>query len=308
MKRWICLTFIVLIMLLSGCNNRNSNTDKQSDEYQIYYLDSKTSEIVSENYQPKSSAKEDLVGELLDELQKEPEHIIYTKAIPDTVTVNTYNFVDDQLIIDFGAAYSELTGIPEVLCRATVIKTLSQIQGVDIIQFNVNGQPLTDSNGAVIGFMTEEDFIVTTYDETNYMVTLYFANEAGDKLIETNVNIYNTGTGSIEEKVINQLINGSTEIGMYDTIPEGTVLLSVTTKEGICYVDLNEKFLEGLANIKNDKVTIYSIVNSLVELPSVNKVQFLINGEIKDFFRENIEFNGVFDRNLDIIMTEETKE
>lgn len=301
MKKWFCFILVILIAILSGCDSKNNNTDKPSAEYQVYYLDSKTSRIVSESYQPESTTKEDLVGELLNVLQKEPANIMLRKAIPDMVTINHYNFLDDQLMIDFGAAYSELTGIPEVLSRATIVKTLSQIQGVEIIQFNVNGQPLTDSNGIVVGFMTAKDFIESTSDVTNYMVTLYFANEAGDKLIETNVNIYNTGSGSIEEKVINQLINGPTEIGMYDTIPDGTILLSVTTKEGICYVDLNEKFLEGLSNIKDDRVTVYSVVNSLVELPSINKVQFLINGEMKGTFRESFEFNKVFERNLDLI-------
>ena len=147
-----------------------------------------------------------------------------------------------------------------VLCRAT-IETLCQIPGIVFVLFNVNDQPLIDSNGVQTGLMTAEFFIENTSAETNYKVTLYFANETGDLLKKTTRNIYYTGTSSIEELVINQLINGPTERGLYATVPEGTTLLNVSTKEGICYVDLNEKFIEKLTDI-TDEVAIYSIVNS----------------------------------------------
>jgi germination protein M len=137
-------------------------------------------------------------------------------------------------------------------------------------------------------------------------VKLYFANKTGDGLVEYATDIYYNGTGTIEELVINKLINGPTATGMYDTIPEGTVLLDVNTKDGICYVDFNEKFLDQLPDI-SDEIPIYSIVNSLVELPNmkINKVQFKINGEVQASYRENIEFDGFFERNLELI--EETK-
>ena len=89
---------------------------------------------------------------------------------------------------------------------------------------------------------------------------------------------------------------------MYPTIPEGTTLLNVTTKEGICYVDFNEKFLEKIPEITNE-TAIYSVVNSLMELPkrNISKVQFLINGEVVPTYREGFAFDGYFERNLSLI-------
>lgn len=87
---------------------------------------------------------------------------------------------------------------------------------------------------------------------------------------------------------------------MLKTIPDGTELLNVSTKDGICYVDFNEKFMDKMEGIK-DEVVIYSVVNSLVELSTINKVQFTINGEIKKNYREGISFDGLFERNLDLV-------
>ena len=66
------------------------------------------------------------------------------------------------------------------------------------------------------------------------------------------------------------------------------------------HIHFNAKFLEGVPDIK-DEVTIYSVVNSLVELPSVNKVQFMIDGQRVAKYRETIPFDGTFERNLDLI-------
>jgi len=48
-------------------------------------------------------------------------------------------------------------------------------------------------------------------------------------------------------------------------------------------------------------VTIYSIVNSLVELSNVNKVQISINGDTSTTYREKFAFSTVYERNLDLV-------
>lgn len=69
------------------------------------------------------------------------------------------------------------------------------------------------------------------------------------------------------------------------------------TKDGICYVNLDESFLTVVNNVSTD-VAVYSIVNSLVELSNINKVQILINGEVPESFQTT-----TFERNLDIVTT-----
>lgn len=297
MKRVFNIMLLIMVLLLTSCSG-NNEAQVSKNEYMIYYLDSKSLGIVSEGYISEGDSKEELVVELLEVLQSEPTNMVYKKAIPEEVTIKDYSIVDNQLIINFDTNYSQLTEIPEVLCRATVVKTMCQIPGVDFVLFNVNGQPLIDSNGVQTGLMTAEFFVENTGAEINYKVTLYFANETGDLLKITTRNIFYTGAAPIEELVVNQLINGPTEMGLYETIPEDTTLLNVSTKESICYVDFNEKFLEKLPNI-TDEVAIYSVVNSLVELPGINKVQFRINGQSIETFGSTA-FDVLFERNLSI--------
>ena len=61
---------------------------------------------------------------------------------------------------------------------------------------------------------------------------------------------------------------------------------------------ISMKFLEKLPDV-TDGVAIYSIVNSLVELPGINKVQFRINGQPAETFH-NTNLGVLFERNLAI--------
>jgi germination protein M len=302
MKKQLAIIAIVLMALLLGACDKNSN-DKEADNksvVSVYYLDSKSSGLVSEDYELIGTEKEEQIEELLYMLKKGPENVVYKSALPENVTIKEFSFnEEDQLTINFETTYSELEGIPEVLCRAAIVKTVCQMEGVEYVVFNVNGQPLKEAD-KVVGFLTEEDFIDSTGTDTKTKVKLYFANGSGDELVEYETSINYTGIGTLEELVLQQLINGPTEIGMQSTIPEGTILLNVSTKEGICYVDFNEKFLEKLPDI-SDEIAIYSIVNTLVELQGINKVQFTINSEIVKTYREGTPFDVTFERNLDLI-------
>ena len=102
--------------------------------------------------------------------------------------------------------------------------------------------------------------------------------------------------------MVRQLIAGPLpeETGMQSAMPHGTIINKVTKKDGICYLDLNGMFLEDLPGV-TDEVVIYSIVNSLAEISGISKVQFMVNGEVQKKYRENIPFDGLFERNLDLV-------
>jgi germination protein M len=176
---------------------------------------------------------------------------------------------------------------------------------VESIEFNVNGQPLMGVNEKPIGFMESSDFIDNTRAE-NVFVTMYYADETGKTLVSSNLKISYDGNRSIEQLIIQQLISGPEVIEgplekeMKKSIPDGTELLKITTKDGICYVDFNDKFMSNIQGVEDD-VVIYSVVNSLVELSGINKVKFTINGEVKKNYGDGIPFEGLFERNLEIV-------
>lgn len=306
-KRYLIGVLILMSsMLLMACGTKKTATSNDS-QYYLYYIDKDETKVVREVYEPEATDCEGLIAEFIKALDKEPKNYSYRKAKPDTVIVKDYTYNGGgQLVINFESGYADLKGISEILTRAAIVKTFCQIDGVDYVEFQIAGQQLRDKNEKPIGMMQGENFIDNTGDETKYKqnakISLFFANDSGKKLVESNIIVNYNGTIPMEQLIIEQLIAGPLSDDKYATIPQGTKLLKATTKEGICYVDFNEKFLEKLDGI-SDEVAIYSVVNSLVEMSTINKVQFKINGELVKTFGENVQFDGMFERNLDVVET-----
>lgn len=316
-KPWLLLSLFLLSIFLAGCSKKASkgNWSDSSSDYYIYYLDNKETQVAREPFKPKGSTVEDLLEEYMVALRdRKPTNLTYKKALPDYVKMVISDPIEnEQLTLRFDDSYLNLTGASEVLCRAAIVKTLCQIEGIQYVQFIVDGQPLKDSYDLPIGFMQAEDFIDNTGGEIKYeqnaTVILYFADATGKKLVDTRVKIKYDGTIPLEQLVINQLIKGPKSIeGVKDnevlrTVSEKAELNKATVKDGVCYVDFSKEFLKEMDGV-SIMTSIYSVVNSLVEISEVNKVQFTINGQpVKSF--GGIELDIPLERNLDIVKKSE---
>ena len=229
----------------------------------------------------------------------------YETLLGKEISVEGHTLDNGLLTLDFGESYHNLKGTREILVRASIVRTLTQIPDVERMAFTVRGEQLTDAAGAAVGVMAADTFIENAGNEINAYekvdLKLYFANETGDSLVEENRRnvVYNSNI-SLEKLVVEKLVEGPTTEGAYPTVNPTTKIVSVNVKDGTCYVDLNNDFLSQPYNVASD-VTIYSITNSLVELSNVNRVQISVNGESNISYRENMSLNNVFERNLDIL-------
>ena len=60
----------------------------------------------------------------------------------------------------------------EVLCRAAVVQTLVQVDGIDFVSFYVGDDVLKDREGIPIGLMSADDFVQNTGSSlSSYQVT-----------------------------------------------------------------------------------------------------------------------------------------
>ena len=107
----------------------------------------------------------------------------------------------------------------------------------------------------------------------------------------------------MEKLVTEQVIEGPKEKGMRPTVTPTTKILGATIKDGICYLNLSADFLT-LSYPVSEEMVIYSLVNSLTELPNVNKVQISIDGESDMYFGDHILMSTIFERNLEIVEKE----
>lgn len=304
MKKFLTILFVLSLLLgLSACGEEQVDPDRL---YKVYYISNTETKVEAHDYVMQSDTPEEQFQELMECLSTMPDKLEYKAPLTMGFSVLGYKLEEGKLVIDLDEHYSELSFTTEVLVRAAIVCTMTQVSGVDSVELTVAGSQLYDSLNNLVGRMTAEDFINNMGSEINSYETahlkLYFANETGDGLIAVERSKpYNTNI-SLDRLVVEQLIAGpsSSIDGIYPTINPDTKPVSVVTKDGVCYVNLDETFLNQIYNVTAD-VTIYSIVNSLVELSNVNKVQISINGDTSGMYREKYSFTTVFERNLDLV-------
>jgi len=299
----ICLLAISCIFLAS-CTKPQAAVE---DGFKLYYLNEEETFVVSEPYDPESTGIDDLILELIHALSVPPKNDRYKKAKPDSVQVHDYSYEEGKpLTIYFDNTYNLLEGTTEILSRAAIVSTFCQIDGIDLVEFYVRGQPLALSNELPVGMMKADDFMLITDTLMNYKkeetATVYFANEDGTALVPYHVKTSYDGFVSKEQLIMKLLIMGPMDGACLPTIPENTRINKISVKNKVCYIDLSSDFLEARPDV-SEEITIYSIVNSLTEQSSVTNVQFSIDGEFMRNYR-NMEFSGLFERNLSLMEEE----
>ena len=301
-KKHLLFFFSVLLLFCAGCG-RKENATEGKDRYSIYYLNREETKIAEFAYYTDTKEPMKVLGELLQVLGQTPQNVGYHETISNFM-ITAFSINDNVVQISVDDHYSDLSPTTEVLTRAAIVRTLSQIDGITYVSMKQGNHDLTDHTGAVINAMTADQFVdnagneINTYENVN--LTLYFASENGKYLIKAIRSVEYNSNISVEKLIVEKLIGGPIGEGLYPTINSNTKIESVTVKDKICYVNLSEDFLNQQYNVLPE-VTIYSLVNSLVELESVNKVQIAINGDTGKVFREIIELSSPFERNLDIL-------
>lgn len=305
MKKIKACLICLCLCLLAGCG---SNEDEDKEKYMVYYVDKDENKVVEEEILVEETETREILQALFHALKTPPENTSLRSAIPEGVELESFSYTDQQLVLNFDANYSLMSPTGEVLSRAAIVRTLCQVDDVEYVAFNVAGEPLVNVSGMPVGYMTADQFVDNAGNEINayekVSLTLYFADESGSRLEAHQVErVYNSNI-SLDKLVVEELVagprDGESEENGYATISSSTEIVSVITRDGVCYVNLGDGFLTKQGNVSAE-VAIYSIVNSLVELSTVNKVQISINGNTDVVYMENVPLSQVFERNLEII-------
>ncbi|MBO5159706.1 MAG: GerMN domain-containing protein [Lachnospiraceae bacterium] len=299
-KLRIFLLLAILAVIFTGCGKEAPAADGTV----VYYLNKDVTSIVPVSCKITGDGPEIRVEEFLAKLESAPESVDLRRTIPESVKILSYTLDRKQLYLDFSAEYLNMDKATEVLVRAAIVKTMVQVDEVSFIGIRVAGEPIKDSTGSTIGLMNENTFLDNMGSEENATkitnLNLYFANKTGDKLKNQSCVVEYNANVAVEKVIVEQLIAGPTEEGYYATIPKDTKVMNVTTKDGVCYVNLDTGFT-GQGYDVLGTVTIYSIVNSLTELPGVTDVQILVNGETNISYKDNISLETIFQRNMEMI-------
>lgn len=316
MKKVILASILVLVVtFIWGCSTSLNNTGKSSpgipflkasgkQVINLYFTNADSSKIACEAREVSINSEKHMSEVAILELLKGPVSPDMKRAIPEGTKLLNIKQEGAVVTVNLSKEYNNTESVGGIVARFSVVNTLCDLQNVQKVVIQVEGKELTDTNGKTLGALGKDDvvFETTPTDKDMTNLTLYFANNNGDYLVPEKRKVLVKDKEPLEKYVIQELIKGPKDKGLIKTIPSETKLLSVETNEGVCVVSFSQEFqTKHPGGSTGESMTIYSIVDSLTELPNIRKVQFLIEGQKVESFKGHLVFNEPFKRDSSLI-------
>ncbi len=270
-KRGLLIT-LVLLMLLCSC--KTGGTGKQS--VQVFFIGSGPertgSMLVSEDI---NTQNPDLLGTALEHLFAGPDSPSLISPFPANTHVVSYTVDKELLNIEVSPEYRELDGIDKTLADYAVTLTACSLPDISAVTIRVTGIPYAT------GPLTAEDLVSGEGESDQYekRISIYFPDADGTFILPEYRIVTIGQESSLVRFVADELVNGPSQPFLREALPKDTKLLSVNTEGTVCTVDFSQEFLTHRPETAaQERLTVYSIVNSLSSLAGIDSVRILVEG------------------------------
>ncbi|HHY42462.1 MAG TPA: GerMN domain-containing protein [Thermoanaerobacterales bacterium] len=296
-KTLIVLMILSFLVLTSACLTRDKTA-----EITLYYTNESNSEILTEKRTVKISKDKTLPQLAVEELLKGPETNGLKSTIPEGTKLLNLNVKDKIATVNLSEDFTGFPGtMAESLAIISIVNTLTDLEGIEQVQILVDGNELIAPSGNPYGLLKRYNVEQINKDLNKHFVTLYFPDDQARYVVPEQREI--TDDEPIAETIVKELMKGPKTPGLAPTtIPKEAKLLSVEIKDKIAYVNFSRELIEKhTGGSTGEMMTILPIVNSLTELPEIEKVQFLVEGQKEKTLAGHIAFDEPFERNEDYI-------
>ncbi len=307
------LALVLACSLLTGCTveTQEEKVDSGSNQYYLYYVNKDETKVVKERYQLEQESAEFMLQDFTGILNAQEGSGDNLALLPSGVQLVTYRLNESLLELEFNSDYSKMSRAREILVRAGVARTFLQIPGVTGIKIFIESEELKDSKGQAVGVIDGNPFVEMWGSEKDAYrydtFTLYFTDKTGEHLVAEQRNVYYKRILPRERVILEQLAKGPMVKGHYPTIPQETEILGVEVSDDVCYVDFSSAFSDSGIDIPVNTM-IYSVVNSLLDTASADKVQISVEGDTEATLSDGTSLYSLFSKNTDLVLKEDQSE
>lgn len=196
-------------------------------------------------------------------------------ALPTGVSIQSWSRENRAVTLDFSPELLAAPSMAQTMTAFCAALTLCELDGVESVTVSAGGQLLFSG-------LVPEDALLSDADTDPYVrqLRLYFADGQGRYLVSEYHTLTLDENTSPERYVVEELLRGPNSSKLQSSIPAGTRLLSCSTADGVCTVNLSGEFLENRPETAlGERLAVYSVVNSLAALSHVDSVVLLTEGQ-----------------------------
>lgn len=301
------IVFAVFVVIKNEADRRMT----QSPTANVYFYDTITNGLKPEARSITAETNAEKAGFVLEELSMGPKSSNLSASVRPEL-IKAARITGGNVDVELTGDYYELSSGEEIIGRAAIVLTLSELPFVETVSFNVEGSPLLKPNEQPLGKIKAGNIVavpnINPQGEIPRTLTLYFAGENENELVTETHTILVNPNESAAKFIIQELIRGPQTEGLLATVPPETKLLDISVTDGVCSVDLSREFTARvMGGTGFERLTIFSVVNSLSEQSDIKSVQFLIEGKRQEQFRNETGFNNLYEA-VDIPPVEEAEE
>lgn len=156
----ILFLLICILFLGSGCSKEEKEGTQTKSGTGIYYTNKSYTKLIKRDWNIDIDMNSQLgAEELLDEMSKVDKSSKYKTAIPDNIVISSVTVANNIAYVDFSVGYKKIEPNEDIICKAAIVYTLTQLKGVGYVEFTVSGRPIIDTDGKLIGALNRDSFL-----------------------------------------------------------------------------------------------------------------------------------------------------
>lgn len=287
MRRWIAgVLCVVLLLTMTACGLAYAQSEAAGTEtVRLYYCSKNYADLENQsaektygtetgalNFEKQNmTAEQRTVDGLMERYLQGPQTENLYFPLQESREEIQWKLRDKILTVKFGTGVQSLSKVEKSLLAACLVHTMTQLP-------EVTGLFMPEFSGAVLrpnNFLLLDDTAIND----NMMLRLYFSDESGRYLrAETRYHQFQENE-SVPTYAIRQLLQDPENEENRRAMPHGTRLYWSRMDDGVCTINLSEEFLSNAPETHlRARAAVFSIVNTLTELPELESVQFLCSG------------------------------
>ena len=266
----------MLCILLAGCVA--DVTDESVPKLNVYRIlreeHRNGGDLISPRVLPVPS-EPDAVENAFELLRAEDDQLL--SPIPEGVRLQSYTLMNGRLALHLSEEYLALgEGYARTISNYCIALTYCGFSNIDAVTIYSGGESVAEE-------LTEREVLLRndTDEPEKLRLRLYYPDSERRRLDYEHVTV-RSGDGDMlpERQALRLLAQEPASEGLIAALPEHIELIAVSTDiAGVCSVNFASGFSDNNpATVREERLFIYSIVNTLCSLERVRSVRFLVDG------------------------------
>lgn len=200
--------------------------------------------------------------------------------LPAGAAVRSWNLEEQTLTLDFEPALGQLAGIDLTIAAGCLARTFLPLTGAKALVLTAGGELL---DGQTALRLTGQDLSLRddSLDRLLQELTVYYTNADRRYLIGQELRVDPAAPESMPFQLLELLLAPPQSGDLRSALPAGTRILSVSVTDGLCTVELNPAFQNRrFYSQTGQHLSLMSIVNTLTALPEIDRVEFVVSGNL----------------------------